>query len=296
MKIQCTNCGNTEETNKDFFVKLIGGAMPVGGYSAWVTYLFAGTGFAMAIVVAIIGGGVAMLIYKDEIVEWIINNDYKCPKCGQLKWKADDESENDLVAIAEIDRVINESTACRSTTVEESQAVQAKPTTFSKELFKGIRLLSSAVTATPEVVRELVKLPLTATAAFNSETNGTSYELEEAKLLAKLPSSAKDGVKQAVIGSSNLVAKLLNEKKEPVEEKLSAKHSFNTTGLVESDLLCVNEFVPIKPTNHSVSESEIYSEEEAKLYAELPKDLPEAVKQAYIATARLSQQMMKEDS
>lgn len=94
MKIKCTNCGHTEKTDKDFFVKLIGGAMPVGGFWAWTTYLFAGTGFAMAIVVAIIGGGVAMLIFKDEIVEWIINNDYKCPKCGEVEWKADaDEGE-----------------------------------------------------------------------------------------------------------------------------------------------------------------------------------------------------------
>lgn len=89
MKIRCTNCGHTETTDKDFFVKLIGGAMPVGGFWAWTAYLFAGTGFAMAIVIAIIGGGVAMLVFKDEIVEWIINNDYKCLRCGHVDWKAD---------------------------------------------------------------------------------------------------------------------------------------------------------------------------------------------------------------
>ena len=89
MKIKCTNCNYTEKTDKDFFVKLIGGAMPIGGFWAWTTYLFAGTGFAMVIVVAIIGGGVAMLVFKDEIVEWIINNDYKCPECGAVDWKAD---------------------------------------------------------------------------------------------------------------------------------------------------------------------------------------------------------------
>jgi len=96
MKIKCTSCGHVETTDKDFFVKLIGGAMPVGGFWAWTTYLFAGTGFAMAIVLAIIGGGVAMLIYKDEIVEWIINNDYKCPDCGQVEWKADIEEETSI--------------------------------------------------------------------------------------------------------------------------------------------------------------------------------------------------------
>ena len=97
MKIKCTNCEHTEKTDKDFFVKLIGGAMPVGGFWAWTTYLFAGTGFAMAIVVAIIGGGVAMLIFKDEIVEWIINYDYKCPKCGEVEWKADDVEEKETI-------------------------------------------------------------------------------------------------------------------------------------------------------------------------------------------------------
>ena len=96
MKIKCTNCGYIEKTDKDFFVKLIGGAMPVGGFWAWTTYLFAGTGFAMAIVVAIIGGGVAMLIFKDEIVEWIINKDYKCPECGKVKWQAYDSDKEEV--------------------------------------------------------------------------------------------------------------------------------------------------------------------------------------------------------
>lgn len=67
MKIKCEQCGRTKTTDKDFFVKLVGGVMPVGGFWAWTSYLFAGTGFAMAIVVAIIGGGIAMLLYKDEI-------------------------------------------------------------------------------------------------------------------------------------------------------------------------------------------------------------------------------------
>jgi len=87
MNIKCKNCGYEEETNTDLFVKIIGGAMPVGGYWAWVTFLFAGTGFAMAIVIAIITGGVATLMYKDEIVEWITNEGYTCPKCGENDWE-----------------------------------------------------------------------------------------------------------------------------------------------------------------------------------------------------------------
>ena len=88
MKIKCKNCGHTEETDLDLIVKIIGSAMPVGGYWAWTAYLFAGTGFAMVIVVAIIAGGTAMLVYKDEIVDWIINKDYKCESCGAINWEA----------------------------------------------------------------------------------------------------------------------------------------------------------------------------------------------------------------
>ena len=87
MDIKCGNCGHTEKTNKDLFVKIIGGALPFGGFYAWVVYLFAGTGFAMAIVVAIIAGGVGMLLYKDEIVQWISNQGYVCTDCGEKNWE-----------------------------------------------------------------------------------------------------------------------------------------------------------------------------------------------------------------
>jgi predicted nucleic-acid-binding Zn-ribbon protein len=89
MNIKCTKCGHREETNLELFVKIIGGAMPVGGFFAWVTYIFAGTGFAMEICVAIIVGGVAMLVFKEQIVKFIIDKGYKCPKCGNGNWRAE---------------------------------------------------------------------------------------------------------------------------------------------------------------------------------------------------------------
>ncbi len=88
MKIKCKNCGYSEKVVLDLFVKIIGGAMPVGGFGAWVTYLLAGTGFALEIVTALIVGGVALLVFKDEIVEFIVNRGYKCPKCGSVSWEA----------------------------------------------------------------------------------------------------------------------------------------------------------------------------------------------------------------
>lgn len=89
MKIKCQKCGNLEETNLDFFVKLIGGMMPLGGFWAWVTYLFAGTGFALPICIAIVTGGVATLIFKDQIVNFIVEKGYKCQQCGGQNWKAE---------------------------------------------------------------------------------------------------------------------------------------------------------------------------------------------------------------
>ena len=86
MDIRCNKCNHTEETSLGFFVKLIGGAMPVGGFWAWTAYIFAGTGMAMPIVVAIISGGTAMLIFKDEIVQWISNRGFECPNCGSTDW------------------------------------------------------------------------------------------------------------------------------------------------------------------------------------------------------------------
>lgn len=88
MKIRCRKCGKSEETSLGFFVKIIGGAMPLGGFWAWTAYLFAGTGFALPIVIAIITGGVATLVFKDEIVGWLVSRGYACPKCGASDWEA----------------------------------------------------------------------------------------------------------------------------------------------------------------------------------------------------------------
>lgn len=88
MKIKCCQCGYSEKTTVELIVKIIGGTLPFGGFGAWVTYLLAGTGLALPIVIALISGGVGLLIFKDEIVQWIVNKGYKCPKCGCVNWEA----------------------------------------------------------------------------------------------------------------------------------------------------------------------------------------------------------------
>lgn len=88
MRIKCLDCGHSEEVTTDLFVKIIGGATAGFGFWAWTSFLFAGTGFAMAICIAIIGGGAAMLAYKDEIIDWLVNKGYACDGCGSQKWAA----------------------------------------------------------------------------------------------------------------------------------------------------------------------------------------------------------------
>lgn len=67
--LKCKSCRHKEETSLKFFVRVIGAVLPARGAVAWTTYLFAGTGFALPICVAIITGGVAILAFQDEIVE-----------------------------------------------------------------------------------------------------------------------------------------------------------------------------------------------------------------------------------
>lgn len=88
MRIKCLDCGHSEEVTLDLFVKIIGGATAGFGFWAWVSFLFAGTGFAMTICIAIIGGGAAMLAYKNEIIDWLIKKGFACKGCGGQKWAA----------------------------------------------------------------------------------------------------------------------------------------------------------------------------------------------------------------
>lgn len=88
MKIRCKDCGHTEEVNCNLFAKIIGGAVSGFGFWAWVTFLFAGTGFAMVICVAIVIGGVALAAYSEQITKWIITKNYPCDKCKSTKWEA----------------------------------------------------------------------------------------------------------------------------------------------------------------------------------------------------------------
>lgn len=83
--IQCQNCGHKEKIDKGFFLKVLGGAVGSFGVFGWVTFLFAGTGLAMPICIAIVSGGAALLAFGEEIAEWV-STKYDCPSCGSRNW------------------------------------------------------------------------------------------------------------------------------------------------------------------------------------------------------------------
>ncbi len=85
MKIICKDCGHMEKVNLKFFVKIIGGAVAGAGFWAWVAYIFAGTGFALPICIAIVAGGVGLAAFSNEIAEWV-SKKYDCPKCKHRNW------------------------------------------------------------------------------------------------------------------------------------------------------------------------------------------------------------------
>ncbi len=123
MRIKCRDCGFSEEVNLDFFVKILGGATAGFGFWAWTSFLFAGTGFAMAICIAIITGGAAMLAYKDEIIDWIANEGYECESCGSKNWEAiSPEKEKEIIAQEKYQRKIIASKELR-TRIDTAEAL-----------------------------------------------------------------------------------------------------------------------------------------------------------------------------
>ena len=61
--IKCKNCGHQEDFDLTLLTKIIGGATVGFGFWAWVAYIFAGTGLALPICIAIITGGVGVLAF-----------------------------------------------------------------------------------------------------------------------------------------------------------------------------------------------------------------------------------------
>ncbi|MGE0811529.1 MAG: phospholipase D-like domain-containing protein [Immundisolibacter sp.] len=110
-------------------MKIIGGATAGFGFWAWVSFLFAGTGFAMAICIAIIAGGAAMLAYKNEIIDWLVNKGFACKGCGGQKWAAlSPEMEQEMNAkdakIDDLIRIVESIRASRDISERQAQVIE----------------------------------------------------------------------------------------------------------------------------------------------------------------------------
>lgn len=85
--IRCKECGKIDKVDKSFIIKALGGAISAFGFYGWVTFLFAGTGCAMAIAAALVVGGVAVAAHGDEILKVLIEKGYRCDNCKSQKWE-----------------------------------------------------------------------------------------------------------------------------------------------------------------------------------------------------------------
>ena len=85
MKIRCRSCNYQETFNCELVMKIIGGSTTIFGTWAWISYLFAGTGFALPICVALVTGGTIVSSFSTEIALWLCSN-YACPKCNKHDW------------------------------------------------------------------------------------------------------------------------------------------------------------------------------------------------------------------
>lgn len=135
MRIRCLECGHSEVVSVDLFVKILGGATAGFGFWAWVSFLFAGTGFALPICIAIAAGGTGMLILKDPIVKWIVNKGYECEKCGGKKWSA---------VSSEMEKEIDEKEAKISILENESKELKKDLTDKEKEVVEYIKKQDSS--------------------------------------------------------------------------------------------------------------------------------------------------------
>ena len=157
MKIRCRSCGHSETLNKELIVTLLGGAVAGFGFWAWVSFLFAGTGFAMPLCIALVVGGPALVIkYGDEIVEWLAKQGYECKKCGAKDWMPLSEEAN---------QKLNEKSVQKSTInsllESENQTIpllKARLNTLYSSLIFSKRALKSFLNLTKENQNKLEQI------------------------------------------------------------------------------------------------------------------------------------------
>lgn len=127
--------------------------MADGGFWAWVTYFFAGTRFALPICIAIVTGGVAML------VAWI-SKKYDCPVCKNNQWIAiDDEAVEKLkLAQRKIQELNAENTKYKSEIKQLSDELSQRKIDFQEYIkitFQNNIIVNTQNTHNDEYVKQL---------------------------------------------------------------------------------------------------------------------------------------------
>lgn len=84
--IKCKNCGHEEQITGGILRKMVmGGALFKGGTAAWSSYLFAGSGIAYPLCVAIGVGGVCLAVIPG--LRHLLARLKPCPECGFKDWE-----------------------------------------------------------------------------------------------------------------------------------------------------------------------------------------------------------------
>ncbi len=175
MRIRCVDCGHSEEVSVDLFVKIIGGATAGFGFWAWVTFLFAGTGFALPICIAIATGGAGMLVFKDQIVDWLVNKGYECDNCHAKKWTAVSE---------EIEKEINEKESKISALQDELGEKENEIEALLKDREEWEKLKEQLLAAQDKIVGNL-------TENFSTRYQSLNFSSKSLKRIAKLKESER---------------------------------------------------------------------------------------------------------
>ena len=83
--IKCKICDFEKKAKSKALIKIAGIALIIFGFWAWISFLFAGSGEAFLICVAIMGVGVILLTFTDFIQKWYSTKN-ECPKCEKKEW------------------------------------------------------------------------------------------------------------------------------------------------------------------------------------------------------------------
>ena len=158
--IRCNHCGYTTKVTKELLAKILGAATIGFGFKAWVGFLFAGTGFAMVLCIAIFIGGVALISYAKEIVEWL-NKQYPCPQCQSKLWQTFEASEREMLKQKEQEKAMKDFFGGENTTIYFDEkirpALEAGIKNSTSEIAIAVPFIDKTIISETTIFKETLK-------------------------------------------------------------------------------------------------------------------------------------------